>query len=84
MEKQQVEITHGALQTRVDVSPGFLHDPPSVGRQAGAGLRVERFFSVAETDPLDTIHWERRDALISGEGGKVFFDQRDVEAVPKF
>jgi ribonucleoside-diphosphate reductase alpha chain len=82
MEKQQVEISGGALQTRVDVSPGFLHDLPLDGRQTGSGLRVERYFSVAETDPLDTTHWERRDAMIGGEGGKVYFEQRDVE-VPK-
>ncbi|HTL35062.1 MAG TPA: vitamin B12-dependent ribonucleotide reductase, partial [Kofleriaceae bacterium] len=30
-------------------------------------------------DPFDTVEWERRDAVISGADGKVFFEQRQVE-----
>src|ERR1051325_6556547 len=44
-----------------------------------AGLAVERFFTRQGVDPFDTVEWERRDAVISGADGKVFFEQRGVE-----
>ena len=50
--------------------------------QAGtdeAGLTFERRLSTAGVDPYDTVEWERRDAIIQGEGGKPVFEQRGVE-----
>jgi ribonucleoside-diphosphate reductase alpha chain len=44
-----------------------------------AGLVIERYFTKGDVDPLDTTIWEKRDALISGEGGEVYFEQRGVE-----
>ena len=46
------------------------------------GLRIERTFTTEGVHPYDEIKWERRDAVIPGEGGNVF-EQRGVE-VPKF
>ena len=46
------------------------------------GLRLERYFTKEGVHPYDEIEWERRDAVIPGEGGNVF-EQRGVE-VPKF
>ncbi len=43
------------------------------------GLTVERFFTRQGVDPFETVEWERRDAVISGADGKVFFEQRGVE-----
>ena len=43
------------------------------------GLNVERYFTRQGVDPFDTVDWERRDAVISGADGKVFFEQRGVE-----
>ena len=43
------------------------------------GLTVERFFTRQGVDPFETVEWERRDAVISGADGKVFFEQRNVE-----
>jgi ribonucleoside-diphosphate reductase alpha chain len=43
------------------------------------GLTIERFFTRQGVDPFDTVEWERRDAVISGADGKVFFEQRGVE-----
>ena len=43
------------------------------------GLTVERYFTRQGVDPFDTVEWERRDAVISGADGKVFFEQRGVE-----
>ncbi len=64
-----------------------------VGREEGAtpsppeataprGLTVARRFVPAGIDPYDTVEWEIRSAVISGEGGETVFEQRDVE-VPK-
>ena len=46
------------------------------------GLKVERRFVPAGTNPYDTVEWEIRAAVISGESGETVFEQRDVE-VPK-
>src|SRR5688572_27888051 len=46
------------------------------------GLSLARHFTGAGRDPFDEVEWELRTAAITGEGGKVYFEQRDVE-VPK-
>ncbi len=53
-------------------------------RESGArrGLAIARRFVPAGTNPYDTLEWEIRSAVISGEGGETVFEQRDVE-VPK-
>ena len=43
------------------------------------GLTVERYFTRQGVDPFETVQWERRDAVISGADGKIFFEQRGVE-----
>ena len=56
-------------------------DPRSsrVIADARPGLAVERHFTVDGIDPFETVEWERRDAVIAGADGKVFFEQRQVE-----
>ncbi len=49
---------------------------------ARAGLRFTRRFVPPGTNPYDTVDWEIRSAVISGESGETVFEQRDVE-VPK-
>jgi ribonucleoside-diphosphate reductase alpha chain len=44
----------------------------------GGSLTVPRRFTEAGVNPFDTVEWETRDAVI-GHGGKVSFEQRDVE-----
>jgi ribonucleoside-diphosphate reductase alpha chain len=46
------------------------------------GLSVERTFTTPGVDPADELAWEVRTAQITGEGGAVIFEQKDVE-VPK-
>ena len=46
------------------------------------GLRIERHFTRAGEDPLDSVEWEQRDAGISDEKGNSVFEQKDVE-IPK-
>lgn len=49
----------------------------------GKGISVERFYTKENVHPYDEIKWEKRDAVITNEKGKVVFEQRDVE-VPEF
>jgi ribonucleoside-diphosphate reductase alpha chain len=51
-------------------------------KPAKRGLAVERFFTTPAVDPADEVAWETRTAQITGEGGAVIFEQKDVE-VPK-
>jgi ribonucleoside-diphosphate reductase alpha chain len=52
-------------------------------RKAGRrGLELDRYFTTAGVDPDEELVWETRVAQITAEGGKVIFEQRDVE-VPK-
>ena len=44
-----------------------------------AGLSMSRRWTKPGVDPFDQVEWERRSAVITGEGGKVVFEQRDVE-----
>ncbi|HET7755548.1 MAG TPA: vitamin B12-dependent ribonucleotide reductase [Anaeromyxobacteraceae bacterium] len=46
------------------------------------GLSIPRYFTTRGVDPADEMAWELRTAAINGEGGKVVFEQKDVE-VPK-
>jgi ribonucleoside-diphosphate reductase alpha chain len=53
-------------------------DAGQAARSAGRGLAFSRRLSKEGIDPYATVDWERRDAVIQGEGGPVF-EQRDVE-----
>jgi ribonucleoside-diphosphate reductase alpha chain len=43
------------------------------------GLRIPRMFTTEGVHPYDEIEWERRNASIVSSGGKVSFEQPDVE-----
>jgi len=49
---------------------------------ARRGLSVGRYFTTPGVDPAEELAWEVRNAQISGEGGAVVFEQKEVE-VPK-
>ena len=51
-------------------------------KRSGVGLAVPRYFTTPGVNPYDEVAWENRTAVITGEDGKVVFEQRDVE-VPK-
>ncbi len=46
------------------------------------GIVLERLFTRAGVDPMSEVEWEFRTAVISGEDGRVVFEQKDVE-VPR-
>jgi ribonucleoside-diphosphate reductase alpha chain len=49
---------------------------------ASKGLKFERVFSRDDVSPFDQVEWDRRTAKITDDGGKVIFEQTNVE-VPK-
>jgi ribonucleoside-diphosphate reductase alpha chain len=57
---------------------------PAVSEAAGTrkGVSVARKFTTPGVHPADELVWDRRTAAITGEDGKVVFEQRDIE-VPK-
>src|SRR5512133_3982627 len=52
------------------------------GKAAQGGLTLPRYFTTAGVDPADELAWELRSASITGEDGKVVFEQKNIE-VPK-
>ena len=54
----------------------------AAARKNGPGLPVRRFFTKPGDDGFTNVQWELRTAAITGENGKMVFEQRDVE-VPK-
>ncbi|HEX8909765.1 MAG TPA: vitamin B12-dependent ribonucleotide reductase, partial [Anaeromyxobacteraceae bacterium] len=51
-------------------------------RGAKKGVVVPRYFSTPGVDPAEEMAWELRTAAITGDGGQIIFEQKDVE-VPK-
>ncbi len=49
---------------------------------ARSPIALDRFFTRPGVDPFSEVEWELRSAVISGEDGRVVFEQRDVE-VPR-
>jgi ribonucleoside-diphosphate reductase alpha chain len=47
------------------------------------GIVLERFFTRPGVDPMSEVEWDFRTAVITGEDGRVVFEQKDVE-VPRF
>jgi len=43
------------------------------------GLTIERVFSSEDENPLDSVEWEHRDAVIKNPQGECIFEQRGVE-----
>src|SRR5262245_9265145 len=43
------------------------------------GMTIRRYFTRPGVDPFEEIEWELRTAAITGEGGQVYFEQKDVE-----
>src|SRR5262245_61974252 len=51
----------------------------TTGARKREPLQFARRYSSAGVDPYSTVQWEKRDAVIQGDGGRVVFEQRDVE-----
>jgi ribonucleoside-diphosphate reductase alpha chain len=63
-------------------SPSALRRKKGTKKTKTSGLHFKRVFSDAAVAPFDQIEWERRNAEINDDSGKVIFKQEDIE-VPK-
>src|SRR5947208_11525379 len=78
------------IQLKPGIQPASLSaSPRSATRQKttsekkkNTSLHFKRVFSDAAVAPFDQIEWERRNAEINDDSGKVIFKQEDIE-VPK-
>src|SRR5829696_3614871 len=52
--------------------------PTTMDVSAGEALRLSRYYTTPGVHPFESVEWELRDARI-GHGGKVSFEQTDVE-----
>jgi len=52
---------------------------PGPSRESPQGLDIPAFFTPAGGHPFEALEWERRDAIIEDEAGRVIFEQRSVE-----
>ena len=60
----------------VDASARSLFDSK---QEETVGLRFDPVFCPTDTDPFDTVEWDKRSAEIKGEGGELLFEQHDCE-----
>jgi ribonucleoside-diphosphate reductase alpha chain len=74
---QAPDITDASITTK-------SWTPQSSTRKAKKelGLKFVRHFTRAGEDPFNTVDWELRTAAITGEDGKIVFEQKDCE-IPK-
>src|SRR5580692_7226728 len=78
----------GAMDFEMDTKPKITdrapaHNAAPVNSAAPKrGIVLERFFTSAGVDPYSQVEWDMRSAVISGEDGRVVFEQKDVE-VPR-
>src|SRR5213595_3426755 len=78
------------IQLKPGIPPASLKGPsePPVRRRnktnkrKKTGLRFERVFSDGAVAPFDQVEWEQRTAEITDDGGKIIFEQEDIE-IPK-
>jgi len=78
-------MNQGTGKDAKDVKNGTATDARAQrgrNRKVAPGMKIERFFTRPGDDGFRGIEWELRTASIVGEGGKLVFEQRDVE-VPK-
>jgi hypothetical protein len=73
---------HGSASGHASRSarPTLTGNKPAV---APHGLKLGRYFTAPGDDGFAGVEWELRTAAITGENGKMVFEQRDVE-VPRF
>src|ERR1700723_2340803 len=76
-----IDIEMDSKTKMTDRAPAPKADPVN-SAAPGRGVVLERFFTTAGVDPYSQVEWDLRSAVISGEDGRVVFEQKDVE-VPR-
>ena len=67
------------MSTTLPSAPSPGSSPQPMPGRAGSGLAIPRFFTRDGRHPFETVAWERRDALIQDEEGRVLFEPKGVE-----
>ncbi|MCX6894575.1 MAG: vitamin B12-dependent ribonucleotide reductase [Verrucomicrobia bacterium] len=75
-------VSAPAKSSRRPAAPARARAAQPGGRSAKKSLHLDRVFSDARVKPFDQIEWDRRNAEITDDAGKVIFKQENVE-VPK-
>ncbi len=84
--RQEGGKSKGLVAAR-DGAPGSAGSKSKKGKDSKAavertGMGLSRYFTTPGVDPFNEVEWELRTAAITGEGGKIYFEQKDVE-IPK-
>jgi len=80
MMEREVAGQHGKQGSGRD---GHATKPSKAAKKlAKHGLSLHRYFTTRGVDPAEEMVWETRTAAITGEGGAIIFEQKDVE-VPR-
>jgi len=85
LEKQDSRRQRNARATGLELpipSPVLSRDVRASrgkNRKLAPGMRIERLFTRADDDGYAGVTWEQRTASIIGDGGKVVFEQCEVE-----
>ena len=69
--REEISRSEGANERSVEATP-----------TRSGGVTLERYFTRVGVDPMSEVDWDLRAAVISGEDGRVVFEQREVE-VPR-
>ena len=75
--------TESEMDSKASKSTSRGPSAPTVeDKGAHHGCSLERFFTSPGVDPFSEVEWDLRSAVISGEDGRIVFEQKDVE-VPR-
>src|SRR5256886_9480578 len=78
-----IQLKPGIQPASLSASPrSATRQKPTSEKKKNTSLHFKRVFSDAAVAPFDQIEWERRNAEINDDSGKVIFKQEDIE-VPK-
>ena len=75
---------NGTLSSKptTNTTPGKATGAGKAPAVAPFGMKLQRYFTAPGDDGFANVEWELRTAAITGENGKMVFEQKDVE-VPK-
>ena len=76
--------TESEMESKATKTTGRAQNASSADDKATRvrGMGLDRFFTTAGVEPYSQVEWDLRSAVISGEDGRVVFEQKDVE-VPR-
>src|SRR3954468_4436986 len=83
LEKNDVRRKNGRHDTGPSMAKGLARAAtPAASKPRRPGIAIDRYFTKSGDDGFTHVQWDLRTAAITGENGKIVFEQKDVE-VPK-